>query len=125
MLPILFVEDDDDIRDSLADLLRGEGYEVHVAANGEEALEYLHQPGRDPCLVLLDLMMPVLNGWQVVEILRTEDRVATLPVVVLSAADAASSPAEARGFIRKPVDVDLLLAMVRRYCGCRSTTENE
>ena len=117
MLPILLVEDDVDIREGMAELLRGEGYAVHPVTNGQEALEYLQRADREPCLILLDLMMPIVDGWQVVEFLRAADRVVALPVVVMSAVDPAAAPTGTAAFVRKPVDFDLLLGLVHRYCG--------
>lgn len=117
MPPILLVEDDDDIRDAVAELLRDEGYDVHGVDNGEKALAYLHQAAREPCLILLDLMMPVLDGWQVIDRLRRQDRLLALPVVVMSAASPKTAPADVAAFVRKPIDLDLLLGLVRRYCG--------
>ena len=60
---ILIVDDDPDIRDSLKEVLEDEGYEVNGVANGREALDYLRKSPR-PCVILLDLMMPVMDGWQ-------------------------------------------------------------
>ncbi|PCC73902.1 Response regulator receiver domain-containing protein [Nannocystis exedens] len=117
MPPILLVEDDADIRDVVAELLRGEGYDVHGAENGEQALAYLHEAEREPCLILLDLMMPVVDGWQVLARLRAQDRLLALPVVVMSASSPAAAPADVAAFVRKPIDLDLLLGLVRRYCG--------
>lgn len=116
MPPILLVEDDDDIRDAVAELLRDEGYEVHEVENGAEALAYLHQAEREPSLILLDLMMPVLDGWQVIDRLRGQDRLLALPVVVMSAASPRTAPADVAAFVRKPIDLDLLLGLVQRYC---------
>ncbi|MCY1004155.1 response regulator [Nannocystis pusilla] len=117
MPPILLVEDDDDIRDAVAELLRDEGYDVHGVDNGEKALAYLHQAAREPCLILLDLMMPVLDGWQVIDRLRGQDRLLALPVVVMSAASPKTAPPDVAAFVRKPIDLDLLLGLVKRYCG--------
>ncbi|MCY0991240.1 response regulator [Nannocystis sp. ILAH1] len=122
MPPILLVEDDADIRDAVAELLRDEGYDVHGVDNGEKALTYLHQAEREPCLILLDLMMPVLDGWQVIDRLRAQDRLLALPVVVMSAASPKAAPADVAAFVRKPIDLDLLLGLVKRYCG-RSVVE--
>src|SRR5215510_8699670 len=60
---VLVVDDDQDIRDALCELLRDEGYEAIAVANGEEALTYL-KGGNLPCVILLDLMMPVMDGWE-------------------------------------------------------------
>jgi CheY-like chemotaxis protein len=106
--PLLVVDDDDDVRDSLALVLRDEGYAVETAANGKEALEKLdHMPAAS--VVLLDLMMPVMNGWKTLEQLRARNF--ETPVIVISAA-VPPAPAHATGYLRKPVDIDLLLQKV-------------
>src|SRR3989442_228935 len=81
---ILIVEDDPDIRESLQVVLETEGYNARTAANGKEgvaALESLEHP----CLVLLDLMMPVMNGWEFLAVQRNDERLNKVPVVVVSA----------------------------------------
>lgn len=117
MPTILIIEDDSEIRGITAVLLRREGYIVEEARSGDEALTFLRRSDRDPCLILIDLMMPILGDWDVVDILREEDRILALPVVVLSAAHPAKAPSGVAGFVRKPIDFDLLLGLVRRYCG--------
>ncbi|MCY0991112.1 response regulator [Nannocystis sp. ILAH1] len=117
MPTILIIEDDSEIRGITAVLLRREGYVVEEARSGDEALTYLRRSDRDPCLILVDLMMPILGDWDVVDILRDEDRILALPVVVLSAAHPDKAPSGVSGFVRKPIDFDLLLGLVRRYCG--------
>ena len=111
------MEDDSDIRDAVCELLREEGYHVDAAANGREAVDFLRRAERDPCIVLLDLMMPDMNGWQVLEILRREDRLMTLPVTVMSAASAEASMPAGVGYLKKPVALDTLLDAVRAFCG--------
>jgi CheY-like chemotaxis protein len=114
--PVLVVEDDAAIREAIAEVLQDEGHVVHVAANGREALAHLHA-GHDPCLVLLDLMMPVMNGWELIEAMREHDCFAQIPVVVISASE--HSPPEGgqvRKFVKKPVDLDMLLALVGKNC---------
>jgi CheY-like chemotaxis protein len=114
---ILVVEDDDDIRTTLEDILADEGYPTETAANGQEALDRLARLDRPPCLILLDLMMPVMSGREFLSVLRADDLLAPIPVVVVSA-----WPSEARatrgvqGFIRKPVDLSMLFDVIRRYC---------
>src|ERR1043165_863029 len=104
---ILVIEDDEDISDSLRDLLEGEGYRVATAANGREGIDALKRQGRHPCMVLLDLMMPVMNGWQFLEVKGQDQGLAAIPVVVVSAYrdKAASVREETEGFVTKPIDV--------------------
>ena len=119
MRPILLVEDDEDIRDLYGLVLRRNGYTVHEAENGKQALEQLDQLDQlddPPCLVLLDLMMPVMSGSEFLKVVEDSDRLTELPVIVLSAAGKASDVPGAKRFIRKPVDPDLLLGVVREFC---------
>lgn len=113
---ILVIEDDPDIRDSMQQVLELEGYNVSCASNGSEALERLKET-RAPCLILLDLMMPIMNGWQFLEAKRGDIALAPIPVVVVSAAGDRAKATAADGFVRKPVDLSILLALVKQYCG--------
>ena len=110
---VMVVEDDFDIREVVRDLLDAEGYEVLVAGNGREALDLLEHGGQ-PCVILLDLMMPVMNGWQFLEALRGRPTLAQVPVVVVTASPSAVAGADAT--IRKPFDLDDLVTTVGRYC---------
>jgi CheY-like chemotaxis protein len=117
---VLIVDDDADIRASLAELLRLSGYEVEQADNGMAALERIASDSR-PCVILLDLMMPVMNGWQFLELLRRREdpALASLPVVVLTALGLNTDELSRRfgcDVIGKPVDIDQLLTLARRYC---------
>jgi CheY-like chemotaxis protein len=114
---ILVVDDDDDTRSCLMAVLAEEGYEVHGASDGRDALRLLNGP-LEPALVLLDLMMPVMNGWDVLTELAKVPRLAALPVVVLTAAgDPASMVGKlAKPLVRKPIDLALLLELVNDYC---------
>jgi CheY-like chemotaxis protein len=111
--PVLIVDDEFDIREAVRDVLASEGYEVLTAVNGREALDLLDHPPR-PCVVLLDLMMPVMNGWQVIEALRSRSDLSDLPIVLVTASD--SRPKDVAGLIRKPFDLDRLLSTVERHC---------
>src|SRR5262245_41874314 len=84
---VLIVDDDQDIRDTLGGVLTEEGYRVVGAANGQEALDYL-KDGERPCLILLDLMMPVMDGWQFLKQQGMSPSLAEIPVVVITAAGA-------------------------------------
>jgi CheY-like chemotaxis protein len=94
-----------------------EGYTVDAARNGREALDVLGT-GVSPDLVLLDLMMPVMSGWEVLEAVSKVPRLASLPIVVFTAAGepAARERALGKPVLRKPIDLDLLLEMVGRFC---------
>jgi CheY-like chemotaxis protein len=116
--PVLVVDDDRDVRESLGVLLGAEGYRVVEAADGDDALARL-RTGEEPCLILLDLMMPRKNGWEFRREQLRDPRLAAVPVVVLSAHDRVREQARelgVRDWLSKPVDVDRLLGMVEAYC---------
>lgn len=113
---ILIVEDDVDIRDTLQEVLQSEGYNVHTTINGLEALNWLRSNEQLPCIVLLDLMMPVMNGWQFLDAARADPVLSKVPVVVVSAvADLRSVPTGVH-YVRKPINFENLLGVVRTYC---------
>src|SRR5436853_5733359 len=85
--PVLIVEDDVDLREMMAELLTLEGFAAAAVANGREALEYLHQGYDKPDVILLDLMMPVMDGWEFRRRMQSDPAIANLPVIVLSALD--------------------------------------
>jgi CheY-like chemotaxis protein len=109
-IAVLIVDDDRDIRESLAGILRDEGYEVETVSNGQEALDAVARS--PPCLMLLDLMMPVLTGWQVIE--RLGDAQLDVPYCVISASNVKTPNACT---LRKPIDIDALLQVVAEHCG--------
>ncbi|HXU72437.1 MAG TPA: response regulator [Polyangia bacterium] len=111
---IVLVEDDDGIRETMASLLEDEGFRVVQAANGEEGLAGIRAAG-DPCLVLLDLWMPVMNGWQMLAAMRRDAELARVPVVVISAAGDLPPPDGAAAFLRKPIRLETLLANVDQF----------
>ena len=114
--PVLIVEDDADLRDMMAQLLSLEGYQAQTVANGRDALEYLRR-GDYPDVILLDLMMPVMDGWEFRRRQCQDPDLANVPVIVLSALDQ-SRAADLGGaaFLKKPLDFDRLIQLVRRYC---------
>jgi CheY-like chemotaxis protein len=113
---ILVVEDNEDTRELYCAILRRNGYSVCEADNGESALEVLRGLPDDPCLVLLDLMMPVMSGPELLKILHQSERLARVPVVVLSAGGKPSDAPGAQKFVRKPVEPTVLLDVVREFC---------
>ena len=113
---ILIVEDDEGIRNALRLALELEGYQVFTASNGKEGLELLPKMPV-PCLILLDLMMPVMNGWEFALALEEKDMIlATIPVVVVTAFADQAKTIKAKGVIKKPVDLEVLFQMVKRWC---------
>ena len=115
--PVLIVEDDADLREMMAQLLSLEGFQSATVANGREALEYLHNGHPKPEVILLDLMMPVMDGWEFRRKQQADPDVADVPVIVLSALDRArAADVDAQAFLKKPLDFDLLLQLVRQYC---------
>jgi CheY-like chemotaxis protein len=120
-LDVLIVEDDTDIRLALEDLLRDEGYETEVASDGAEALDMLGAAtGIRPKLILLDLMMPKINGWQLAEAIRDDPRLRDIPILVMSAGESTcrSHPTlRAFPFLSKPIDPEKLRKHVARCCG--------
>jgi CheY-like chemotaxis protein len=106
---VLVVDDDEAIRDVVAEVLREEGYDVVCAQNGAQALRTLQGDGQTD-LVLLDLMMPVMSGWEVLEEMQSNDRLSRIPVVVVSAMSAPGCSEH----LAKPIDLDRLLDTVGR-----------
>jgi CheY-like chemotaxis protein len=116
--PVLIVEDDADLREMMAQLLTLEGYQTETVANGREALNYLHGAPR-PDVILLDLMMPIMDGWEFRKRQQDDPALADVPVIVLTALDQAQARAgDLNGvdFLKKPLDFDRLLELVRRHC---------
>src|SRR5262249_21242039 len=91
-----------------------EGYAVLEAANGLEGIERLQEAG-SPSLVLLDLWMPVMDGWQMLETLRKDPKLNKIPVIVISAAGGTSQPEGAVAFLKKPVRLEQLLTAVQAH----------
>jgi CheY-like chemotaxis protein len=114
--PVLIVEDDADLREMMAQLLSLEGFQTAAVANGREALDYLHQR-ESPDVILLDLMMPVMDGWEFRRHQQADPALARVPVIVLSALDhSRTGDVTASAFLKKPLDFDRLLQLVRSYC---------
>ena len=116
---VLVVDDDPDIRETLGLVLGRHGYAVTTAADGVEALQRMRNGSPRPCVVLLDLMMPRMNGFEVWQAMEAAER-STIPVVVLTGASAmAASQAQELQLevLRKPVGLRELLRIVGRFCG--------
>jgi DNA-binding response OmpR family regulator len=114
---ILLVEDDRDVRDAIAEVLEEEGYQVARARTGVDALEQLGKSHRLPAAIVLDLMMPLMDGWEFWSLQQSHYEWASIPVVVISAdtnAKDKSSALRPIACLRKPLDIDELLAILTR-----------
>jgi len=116
-LPTVFIiEDDVDTRDMLARFLELEGYRVEAAANGRQALDRLSS-GAAACVIVLDLMMPVMDGWEFRKHQVEDARLKDIPTIVVSAAGRDRlARISANAYLSKPVDMDELLEHVSQYC---------
>jgi CheY-like chemotaxis protein len=116
---ILLVEDDSEIRECLAEFLRDEGYKVEAAENGSVALNHLRSGQPLPSLILLDLMMPIMDGFQFREQQMLDHELATIPTAMLSAHGQVHAKAGSLGLaeiLRKPIELDDLLRIVETHC---------
>lgn len=114
---ILIVEDDQDIRESLLELLEMEGFDVKGVENGQLAMDYLNASSVLPRLILLDLMMPVKSGFEVAEELKVSPKLKEIAVVIMSAdGQLAQKQAtiKANAYLKKPVDIDLLMGTISK-----------
>jgi CheY-like chemotaxis protein len=109
---VLLVDDDEDVRVSLRALLVSHGYAIAEARDGQQALHYL-QDNPPPCLILLDLVMPRMDGWEFLTLKAQDKKLAALPVVITSGTVANLPPNFA--VVRKPWNVADLLSLVRKY----------
>ena len=115
---ILVVDDDAALRETIVTLLRDEGYRVAGASNGREALDMAEDDA--PSLILLDLMMPVMDGWQFLEERRSHRAAREAAVVLLSGMAFIRDAPGVAGFLTKPIRPESLLDYAQRFCGGRS-----
>lgn len=117
---VVIVEDDVDVRETLAEVLEEEGYPTLPFADGPRALVHLEAMPQLPALILLDLMMPKMDGWAFRAAQRRSARLMRVPTVILSADGNVHENLEAlgaHGYLRKPIHIKTLLTLVERFCG--------
>jgi CheY-like chemotaxis protein len=113
---VLLVEDDEDLRACVSQFLSDSGYAVVSAADGREALDLLERDPA-PALIVTDLMMPRMDGWELISRTRAIPALARIPVIVLSAvAERAKVDTTVAGVLRKPVELSVLLSAVKTFC---------
>ncbi len=118
-LSVLVVDDDKSVCDIISGELGGQGYSTVVAANGREALDYLKTCASRPGLILLDLMMPVMTGWEFRKVQQSDPELAAIPVAIITGMPGMEEKAEAIGAVDtlcKPSRVEELTALVSRFC---------
>lgn len=122
---VMIVEDEMDLRETLKDLLEMTGFRAYTAENGEEGLKLLTEKG-NPCLILLDLMMPVMNGWEFLDKLKNEykETLSSIPVIVVSAAADLTDVRQRYDchVLKKPVNIQNLISVTREHCKAARTS---
>jgi two-component system response regulator MprA len=113
---LLIVEDDEAIRHMMQDVLEIEGYEIVVAADGQEGIELLGASDEAPCVIILDMMMPRMNGWQFLDQQRLNPKYAGIPVIICSAYTESAKAVKPSAFVAKPVQLPVLTSAVRAFC---------
>lgn len=119
MPDLLLVEDDRDVREAIAEVLEQEGYAVAQARSGVEAIQRLNESEAPPVAILLDLMMPVMDGWEFLARRQHHESWLSIPIVIISADSNAkdrveSLPSAIAAYLRKPIDIDELLDILGR-----------
>lgn len=115
---VLIVDDDMDVRDAIQDAIEAAGRSAVVASNGSEAMRLLGGRATAPCLIVLDLWMPIMNGVQVLQQLKADEALCKIPVVV-----ATSLPREAPAdvpLLKKPINLGALLRLLDEHCTCHA-----
>ncbi|MEO5968525.1 MAG: response regulator [Bdellovibrionia bacterium] len=114
--PVLIIDDDLGIRETLSLILESQGYAVLTASDGQDALRILKGASQLPGIILLDLMMPVMNGWQFLENVSHDERLAGIPIIVVTAFSAGLPVIQPKAVLTKPLNLNLLLETVAKYC---------
>jgi CheY-like chemotaxis protein len=115
---ILLIEDDKDISDVLKDLLESEGYRVTTAENGKEGLDLLAGSSYLPDLILVDLMMPIMNGFEFCKTKNEQEKLKSIPTIVMSAdghMDKKRDQLDVQEYLKKPLDLDIVLNTIAHY----------
>ena len=112
---VVIIDDDEMIRNSLKLMLQNEHFNVYTASNGKEGLDFLNTI-QSPCLILLDLMMPIMDGWEFLDLRKKNNILSKIPVVIISVFGHQSKKIDVNGYLKKPVDRNSLIEIVRRFC---------
>jgi CheY-like chemotaxis protein len=110
------IDDDPAIRQSMKDVLEIHGYQVHTAKDGDDGIRSLSAMATLPCLILLDLMMPGMNGWGFLDYQRSNPQYASVPVVICSAYEHSAKSVSKGPVLIKPVQLKTLIEAVKVFC---------
>jgi len=113
---ILIVEDDSAVSTMMKDVLELHGYNVITAADGAEGIQRLEEIVPEPCVIILDLMMPHTNGWEFLDMQRSHAKLSGVPVVICSAYSESAKSIRPHAFVPKPVEYKALLGAVQAFC---------
>jgi CheY-like chemotaxis protein len=113
---VLIVDDDQAIRQIMQDVLEVQGYEISTAADGREGIARLRDLSPQPCVVLLDMMMPGMNGWQFLDYQRNDPLFSRIPVIICSAYREIAKSVKASAILEKPIQLNALLDTVKAFC---------
>lgn len=113
---VLIIEDEASVREAMRDVLELEGYTVVAAVDGANAIEILRRSKQPPSVILLDLMMPKMNGWEFLDFQKSDPRYSKIPVVVCSAYRESAKSIRPAAVISKPVQRTALLKTVEAFC---------
>lgn len=113
---VFIVEDELVVREAMRDVLELQGYKVTLAADGHEAIQILKKMSPLPCLILLDLMMPKMNGWDFLDFHKSDELISQIPIVICSAYKESAVAIKPSGIITKPVQRASLLSTVGAFC---------
>ena len=121
---ILVVDDDAELSTSIQHALSDEGYDVIVAANGRDALNRLKDPASFPSVIVLDLMMPLMNGWQLLDIIARDRALQKIPIILTSAFFGDRFVGDPYTMLPKPFALDRLLELVAHHCREKAVAES-
>lgn len=113
---VLLIDDDAAILQMMHDVLEIEGYQISVARNGAEAIEILRRASPLPCVILLDLMMPVLNGWEFLDFQRNDPKFKDIPLVICSAYQESAKAINPAAYLKKPLHYQPLVETIKKFC---------
>ena len=112
---VVIIDDDEMIRNSVQLILQSDHYKVYTASNGKDGIDLLSKI-KTPCLILLDLMMPVMDGWEFLDLRKKNNILFKIPVIIISAFGNQAKIIDVNGFLIKPIEKNKLLQVVHQFC---------